>query len=151
MLCWIIGQPLKKILASQNSDPETPLTWTDYLGVLLWGIGFTFESVGDYQLAAFKQNPQNRGQLLTSGLWKYSRHPNYFGNACLFWGFYFLSCGVRGGWKTVYSPLLMTFLLLRVSGVSLLEKSLKKSKPGFQRYMQTTSSFFPWFPARIPL
>lgn len=121
-------------------------TLFDILGAVLWFIGFFFETIGDYQLAVFKSNPSNKGKLLTSGLWKFTRHPNYFGNACMFWGFFFTACAVRGGWKSVYSPVLMNFLLLRVSGVSLLEKGLAKTKPGFSNYVNSTNAFLPWFP-----
>lgn len=131
-----------------QSKFPSKLTNLDKLGTLLWCIGFFFETVGDLQLAKFKSNPSNKGKLLTTGLWKYTRHPNYFGNACMFWGFYLIACSVRNGWTTLYSPSLMTFLLLKVSGVSLLEKSLSKRKPGFQYYQQSTSSFIPWFPAK---
>ena len=83
-------------------------------------------------------------KVLNSGLWKYSRHPNYFGNACMFWGIWIISCAVRNGWKHVYSPILMNYLLLKVSGVPLLESSLSKRKAGYSHYIQSTSSFFPW-------
>jgi steroid 5-alpha reductase family enzyme len=115
--------------------------------VLVWSIGFFFEAVGDWQLMRFKSNPANQGKLLTAGLWRYSRHPNYFGDAFLWWGYYLFALAA-GGWWAVFSPLLMSFLLLRVSGVAMLEKSLKTVKPGYEQYMASTSAFIPWFPRR---
>jgi steroid 5-alpha reductase family enzyme len=141
-LLWMISTPL---LAAQYTSRTATLTWLDYSAIALWSIGFFFEAVGDFQLARFKANPDNRGKLLTSGLWRYTRHPNYFGDATQWWGFYAFSAAAGGYW-TVFSPILMTFLLLRVSGVSMLEKSLKDTKPGYERYVRSTSPFIPWFP-----
>ncbi|KAL6080522.1 Steroid 5-alpha reductase family enzyme [Balamuthia mandrillaris] len=118
----------------------------DYCGAFLWFVGFIFESVSDFQLARFKADPSNRGKLLNTGLWRYSRHPNYFGNATMFWGFYLMACSVRRGWATFFSPALMNYLLLKVSGVAMLEYSLKKKKPGYSHYQNSTNAFLPWFP-----
>lgn len=145
VLLWLISTPL---LVAQISPVPPSFTWLDGLAVLVWGVGFFFESVGDWQLARFKANPANRGRLLTSGLWRYTRHPNYFGDAAQWWGFYLLALAA-GGWWTVFSPLLMTFLLLRVSGVRLLEKSLQSAKPGYEEYMRRTSAFFPLPPRKL--
>lgn len=145
ILLWLISAPL---LAAQLSPVPLRLTWLDGLAVLAWGVGFSFEAGGDWQLARFKAEPANRGKLLTSGLWRYTRHPNYFGDAAQWWGFYLLAL-VAGGWWTVFSPLLMTFLLLRVSGVRLLEKSLQGAKPGYEEYARRTSAFFPLPPRKI--
>eukprot|EP01127_Copromyxa_protea_P004089 TRINITY_DN1390_c0_g2_i2.p1 TRINITY_DN1390_c0_g2~~TRINITY_DN1390_c0_g2_i2.p1 ORF type:complete len:154 (-),score=27.56 TRINITY_DN1390_c0_g2_i2:45-506(-) len=139
-LNWIIGQPLLESQQSNGSDDK--LNGFDALGCLLWVTGFFFEAVGDFQLAKFKSDPANKGKLLTTGLWKLTRHPNYFGNSCMWWGFYSFSVAA-GNWKTIYSPILMTFLLLKVSGVALLEKGLSKSKPQFQEYIASTPSFIP--------
>jgi steroid 5-alpha reductase family enzyme len=118
------------------------------LAILVWGVGFFFEAVGDWQLARFKVDPANRGRLLTTGVWRYTRHPNYFGDSAQWWGYYLLALAA-GGWWTAFSPLLMTFLLLRVSGVRLLEKSMQATKPGYEDYMRRTSSFLPLPPRKI--
>ncbi len=144
VLLWLVSVPL---LAAQVAPEPTTLTALDLAGILIWGIGFTFEAVGDWQLTRFRANPANQRRLLTEGLWRYTRHPNYFGDAVQWWGF-FLIAAAAGGWLTVFSPLLMTALLLRVSGVSMLERTLRETKPGYEAYMQRTPAFFPWFPRR---
>jgi steroid 5-alpha reductase family enzyme len=114
--------------------------------VLLFALGFGFEVVGDSQLERFRGQPSNREKVLDCGLWRYTRHPNYFGDATLWWGFYVIAAATPSGWLTVLSPALMTFLLMRVSGVRLLEDGLKASKPGYHDYITRTPAFFPWFP-----
>jgi steroid 5-alpha reductase family enzyme len=141
ILMWIISAPL--LAAQINSIPDH-LTVIDFLGVALWLIGFFFESAGDLQLAGFKANPANKGKVMDRGVWRYTRHPNYFGDSAQWWG-YFLVSASAGGWWTVFSPLLMTLFLLRVSGVLLLEKTLK-NRPGYNDYIESTSVFIPWFP-----
>ncbi|MEJ2759174.1 MAG: DUF1295 domain-containing protein [Anaerolineales bacterium] len=143
-LMWLISAPL---LAAQLSPARAPLTVFDLLGVLAWGVGFYFEGIGDAQLARFKRDPENKGKLLTTGVWRYTRHPNYFGDAAQWWGFYLLALA-NGGWWTVFSPLIMTYLLRNVSGVTMLEKTLKNTKPGYEKYVRTTNAFFPWFPKK---
>jgi steroid 5-alpha reductase family enzyme len=144
VLMWIVAAPLT---AAQAPGLPAGLTAWDGAGAVLWGIGFFFEAVGDWQLARFKADPGNKGKLLTSGVWRYTRHPNYFGDAAQWWGF-FLIAAAAGGWWTIFSPVIMTTLLLRVSGVALLEKSLATTKPGYQEYIETTSSFIPRPPRR---
>jgi steroid 5-alpha reductase family enzyme len=144
LLLWIISTPL---IAAQISRLPARLGVLDALGVVVWAIGFIFEAVGDAQLERFKANPANKGKLLTTGVWRYTRHPNYFGDAAQWWG-YFLIAAATGAWWTVLSPILMTVLLVRVSGVALLEKTLVETKPGYREYAQTTSTFLPWFPRR---
>ena len=144
ILMWIISAPL---LGAQISPLPAKLTWLDYLGALTWLVGFFFEAVGDWQLARFKANPANKGKLLTTGLWRYTRHPNYFGDATQWWGFYLIATAA-GGWYTIFSPVVMTFFLRQVSGVAMLEKTLKNTKPGFQEYVETTNAFIPWFPRK---
>jgi steroid 5-alpha reductase family enzyme len=139
VLLWLIGAPL---LVAQTTDV---LSVFDYLGIILWAIGLTFETVGDYQLAQFKKNSDNKGKVLDSGLWKYTRHPNYFGDAVLWWGLFCFAASA-GGWWTVFSPVLMTFLLMKVSGVALLEKTLVETKPQYKDYIRRTSAFFPMMP-----
>jgi len=143
-LLWVISIPL---LMAQISPAPGQLTWLDAAGLLAWGVGFAFEAVGDWQLGRFKADPANRGKVLQQGVWRYSRHPNYFGDAAVWWG-YFMLAAATGGWWTIYSPLLMTFLLLRVSGVAMLERGLAQTKPGYREYMQTTSAFIPWMPRK---
>jgi steroid 5-alpha reductase family enzyme len=123
------------------------LIWLDFLAIPLWLYGFFFEALGDWQLTHFKANPANKGKLLSSGVWRYTRHPNYFGDATQWWA-YFLIALAAGAWWTVFSPVMMTVLLLRVSGVTLLEKTLKTQKPGYKEYVESTSEFIPWFPRK---
>ena len=144
VLMWLIAMPL---LVAQTSSLPSRLTLLDLLGAAVWTIGFLFEAIGDRQLRRFKADPANRGKVLQSGLWRYTRHPNYFGDAVVWWGYFLIAMAVPGGAWTLFSPLLMTFLLMRVSGVTLLEKGLKDSKPGYAEYVARTSAFFPRRPA----
>jgi steroid 5-alpha reductase family enzyme len=123
------------------------LGWLDMLAVAVWLVGFVFETAGDWQLVRFKADPANTGRVMTSGVWRYTRHPNYFGDSAVWWG-HFLLAAAAGGWWTVFSPALMTFLLVRVSGVAMLETTLRESKPGYREYIQSTSAFFPRPPRR---
>ncbi len=142
-ILWFVALPL--LVAVRATSPAA-LTAVDGLGVLLFAIGFGFEVVGDSQLARFAAHPANRGKVLDRGLWRYTRHPNYFGDATLWWGLYAIAAATPGGWLTVLSPALMSFLLMRVSGVTLLEEGLQASKPGYRAYIARTPAFFPWFP-----
>lgn len=143
LLLWLISAPL---LAAQTNPTPEQLTWLDWLGASIWLVGFLFETIGDWQLARFRKNPANAGQVLRSGLWGYSRHPNYFGEAMLWWGYFLIALSTPGGQWTLFSPVLMTWLLVKVSGVTMLERSLLESKPEYLAYVQTTSTFVPWFP-----
>jgi steroid 5-alpha reductase family enzyme len=143
LLMWLISIPL---LAAQTHLLPDRLTILDILGVALWGIGFFFETAGDLQLARFKSNPANKGKVMDHGVWQFTRHPNYFGDATQWWG-YFLIATAAGGWWTIFSPVFMTTLLMRVSGVTLLEKTLE-TRPGYKDYFERTSAFIPWFPRR---
>ena len=145
LLLLVIAAPL--LVAQVNSLPDH-LTWLDLLAVLVWLVGFTFEALGDWQLARFKADPANKGKLFTTGLWRYTRHPNYFGDATRWWAFFLVALSA-GGWWSFFSPIIMTGLLMRVSGVTLLEKSMKETKPGYQEYIETTREFIPWFPRKI--
>lgn len=144
VLMWLISAPL---LGAQIASGRDSLSLLDGLGVLVWVIGFIFEAAGDAQLAAFKKDPANKSKLLTNGVWRYTRHPNYFGDAAQWWGFYLLALA-NGGWWMIFSPLLMTYFLRNVSGVTMLEKTLKNTKPGYEEYVRTTNAFFPWFPKK---
>jgi steroid 5-alpha reductase family enzyme len=145
LLMWIISAPL---LVAQRAGLPDHLTFLDVLGAFVWLVGFFFESMGDLQLIRFKANPANKGKVLDSGVWRYTRHPNYFGDAAQWWGYYLIALGA-GGWWSIFSPILMTFMLLRVSGVALLEKTLE-TRPGYKEYIASTSAFFPWFPHKHP-
>jgi steroid 5-alpha reductase family enzyme len=141
-LAAIISLPL---LAAINS--ATPVGWIDIAGITLWLAGMVFEAGGDWQLARFKADPANEGRVMDKGLWRYTRHPNYFGNACIWWGFYLIALSA-GGWWSVVSPLLMTFLLLRVSGVAMLEKDIGERRPGYTEYVARTNAFIPGPPRK---
>ncbi len=140
LLAWVVSAPLVAAVAS-------PAGWQPWdaagLGLVVLGLGF--EAVGDAQLAAFKADPASRGRVLDSGLWRYTRHPNYFGECCLWWGFFLLALP-GGGWWSVVSPLLMTLLLLRVSGVTLLEQDIGERRPAYRDYIARTNAFFPGRP-----
>jgi steroid 5-alpha reductase family enzyme len=144
VVMWIVAAPLVSAVAR---TARGHLIWLDAVATLVWLVGFSFEAVGDWQLARFRSDPASRGKLMTSGLWRYTRHPNYFGDATAWWGHY-LVAAAGGAWWTFFSPALMTSLLVRVSGVTLLEGSLKEKKPGYREYMESTSAFIPWIPRR---
>lgn len=135
------------LLGVSTGDPSGQLNLLDYLGILVWLIGFTFEAGGDYQLARFKRNPQNKGKVLDRGFWKYTRHPNYFGDSAVWWAYGLFSLAAGGYWQVIGS-IAMTLLIIKVSGVALLEKTLNSSKPHYHEYIKKTSSFFPWFPKK---
>jgi len=116
-------------------------------GFLLWCVGFFFEAVGDAQLARFKHDPRNRGKIMDKGLWRFSRHPNYFGESLMWWGIFLVALEVPYGWTTVVSPVLITFLLVRVSGIPMLEKKYAGNAE-FQAYARKTNAFVPWFPKK---
>ncbi len=141
LLAWIISLPLFFAIHSTEE-----LGYIDWLGILLWLTGMYFESIGDYQLWKFKQISSNRGKIYTRGLWAYTRHPNYFGEFLIWWGYFCLSLSAGGVavFIAVISPFIMTFLLMKFSGVALLEKSMKK-RSGYEDYMLNTNAFFPAF------
>jgi steroid 5-alpha reductase family enzyme len=140
MLAWIVAAPLFGALAS--TAPWRPL---DAAGLALALFGLAFEAVADAQLARFKADAANRGRVMDRGLWRYSRHPNYFGEACLWWGLGLVALAA-GAWWALASPLLVTALLLKVSGVPLLEGDLHARRPGYREYVRRTPAFFPWRP-----
>ncbi len=142
LLAWIISLPLLPAITSTG-----PLGAVDLAALALWLLGFGFEALGDYQLARFKADPDNRGAVMDRGLWRYTRHPNYFGDFCVWWSFYLFAVAA-GGWWSIASPLLMSFLLLRVSGVALLEKTITSRRPEYRDYMERTNAFFPGPPRR---
>lgn len=140
-IAWVVSWPL----AVAGRAGGAPLGVLDASGTAVALAGLAFETVADWQLRRFKANPQHRGRVMDRGLWRYSRHPNYFGEAVVWWGLWLVAAAMPGGWVTAVSPVLMTFLLLRVSGVAMLEQSLS-TRPGYADYIRRTSAFVPWPP-----
>jgi len=138
----IVASPLY-VLFSQPLE----LTWNVYLAIAVWAIGFYFEAMGDYQMAQFKANPANKGIVMRQGVWKYTRHPNYFGDATQWWGVFLLALMSPYWYIAAIGPAVMHFFLVKVSGVALLEKKYK-GNPKYADYIATTSAFIPWFPKK---
>lgn len=145
LLIWIVSLPVQRAIPRGGA-----LGVLDAAGVLVWLAGFFFESVGDWQLARFKARPEHAGRVCDRGLWRYTRHPNYFGDFLVWWGLWLIAFAGGAGLWTVISPLLMSWLLIRVSGVALLEASLSQRSEEYRRYMRRTSAFFPWPPRNPP-
>lgn len=142
VLAWVVSLPLMAALAGSAA-----LSAIGLLGVGLWIFGILFEGIADWQLERFKADPRNHQRVMDLGLWRYSRHPNYFGEFCVWWGAWLVAASAGGAW-TIVSPLLMTVLLLRISGVTLLEQDIGLRRPGYADYANHTSPFFPWPPRR---
>ena len=140
VLAWIIALPLLSSITS-----GAPLGLLDGVAAALWLVGFIFEAGGDYQLARFKRDPANKGRVMDAGLWRFTRHPNYFGDFCIWWAFYLFAVSA-GGWWSIVSPILMTLLLLKVSGVAMLEKTISERRPEYAEYIRRTNAFFPGLP-----
>lgn len=136
-LAWVVS--LSGVAAVAGQAPLGPL---DYAGAALWLLGMFFEVVGDWQLARFQRNRDSSGEVLDTGLWRYTRHPNYFGETVIWWGIFLIALSA-GAWWAIVSPLLMTILLLRVSGVSLLEKDISERRPAYREYVERTNAFIP--------
>ena len=145
VLVLIVSLPVQ-LTAAADDVALGPVAW---LGAAVWLVGFVFETVGDAQLARFKANPENSGQVMDTGLWRYTRHPNYFGDFTVWWGLFLVSLAA-GGWWGIIGPIVMSVFLLRVSGVTLLEKTITKRRPGYADYIARTSAFFPLPPKRLP-
>jgi steroid 5-alpha reductase family enzyme len=145
LVMWVVSLPIQQAQAAP--EPVT-LSWIEGLGVLLWAVGLCFESIGDWQLARFRADPENRGRVMDRGLWSWTRHPNYFGDAVVWWGLFLIAVPTPGGAWTLLSPALMTFMLVRISGVALLERDLRRTKPDYAGYAARTSAFLPWPPRR---
>ncbi|NGZ04070.1 MAG: hypothetical protein CV090_13590 [Nitrospira sp. WS238] len=139
-LAWIISMPLWPALT-------LPVEWGvfDLLAVTVWTVGMTFESIGDWQLARFKADPANQGNVMDRGLWRYTRHPNYFGECLIWWGFYLFALQT-GGWWTAAGPLLLSYLLLKFSGVPLVEHTIVERRPAYREYVARTNAFIPGLP-----
>jgi steroid 5-alpha reductase family enzyme len=145
LLLWIIS-----LVVQLPLFVELPinLTMLDGLGIVIWSAGFVFETTADQQLYRFRSDPDNKGKVMDKGLWAYSRHPNYFGEMLIWWGFYAMALNNAANAWVILSPMLVTILLLKVSGVPLLEKHIKERRPAYEDYMRRTSAFFPWFPKK---
>jgi len=137
LLAWLVALPLLPAIAADSA-----LNAIDIVAALLWLVGFVFEAGGDYQLSRFRANEENKGRVLDTGLWRYTRHPNYFGDFCIWWAFYLFAVSA-GGWWSIVSPILMSLLLLKVSGVAMLERTIGKRRPEYAEYIQRTNAFFP--------
>lgn len=141
----VVSLPVLVVFSSNQSLVD--LQWYNWLGLGLWATGFFFEVVGDWQLDRFIRKPENAGKIMTSGLWKYTRHPNYFGEATMWWGLFLVVLGLPLATLAVASPLLITFLLTRVSGIPMLEKHWA-GRPDWEAYKMKTSAFIPWLPKK---
>ena len=137
MLAWIASTPLLGAIAS-----PAPLSLLDAMGTALAAAGIMYETIADWQLARFKADPTHRGRVMDLGLWRHSRHPNYFGEFCVWWGFFLIALAA-GAWWSVVGPLLISFLLLKVSGVALLEQNIGERRPAYREYIARTNAFFP--------
>jgi steroid 5-alpha reductase family enzyme len=140
LIAVVVSLPLAWIA---TAAPSTFPSFFDFCGAFLWLVGFAFEAGGDYQLKKFKANPENRGKILDTGFWSMTRHPNYFGDSLIWWGIFIIAFGLEGGWWTIFAPIIMTILLRAVSGVTLLEAELKKTKPGYGNYVARVPAFVP--------
>lgn len=143
LLAFVVGLPLYAVMR------EGPQGWTllDAAGIGLWLFGFVFEALGDFQLAAFTRDPANRGRTMRSGLWSVTRHPNYFGDAAQWWGLWLIAVAASGWWSVI-GPIVMTVLLVRVSGMGMLERTIAARREGYDEYMRTTPGFIPWIKLR---
>lgn len=146
VLAWLVAAPFLAGLAG-----AAPLGALDAIGIALAAFGVVFEAVGDQQMARFKSDPASKGQVMDRGVWRYSRHPNYFGECCIWWGLWLIAiggAGFGGAWWSVVSPIVMTGLLLKVSGVSLLEKDISERRPAYRDYVARTNAFIPGPPRK---
>jgi steroid 5-alpha reductase family enzyme len=137
-LAWVISLPL---FGALGGGPR-PWNWLVSLGAFLFVLGFVFEALGDWQLLRFKLDPSSRGQVMDRGLWRWTRHPNYFGNFCMNWGWYACACAA-GAWWSLPGPMLISYLLLKVSGVAMLEQDIAQRRPAYAEYIRRTNAFFP--------
>ncbi|GAA2628585.1 DUF1295 domain-containing protein [Paractinoplanes durhamensis] len=143
IILWFVSLPV------QVAAHYAPLNAFAVIGVAIWAVGLFFEAVGDAQLARFRADPASKGKVLDTGLWHYTRHPNYFGDACVWWGLFALAALHWTGWLTVLSPMLMTWFLAGKTGKPLMEKHLSATRPGYAEYVARTSGFFPRPPRRL--
>ena len=144
-LLWVIS-----LVVQVGQIPPSPAKFVllDGVGSFIWAVGFTFEALGDWQLSRFKSDPANKGKVMNRGLWAYTRHPNYFGESLIWWGLFIIALTTPGSLWVVISPLVITYLLLKVSGVTLLEKNIVDTRPKYRDYINSTNAFIPWFPKK---
>ena len=142
---WMISLVIQ---VGQLAPTPDHLTWLDGLGLIVWTVGFSFESVADWQLAEFKRDPDNKGKVMNRGLWAYSRHPNYFGEFLIWWGLFLITLATPGSWWTIVSPLIITAVLLKMTGIPMTEAAIVKTRPGYNDYIRRTNAFVPWFPRK---
>ncbi len=143
VIMWFVSLPVQVAMVVEGG-----LGWVLWLGVLVWAVGFFFESVGDLQLTRFRSDPANRGTVLDTGLWRYTRHPNYFGDACVWTGLFLVAASAWPGVLTVLSPAAMVWNLYAGTGKKLLEKDIGERRPQYAEYVRRTSGFFPWPPKK---
>tara|TARA_Y100000588_G_scaffold69232_2_gene70785 strand:- start:307 stop:1086 length:780 start_codon:yes stop_codon:yes gene_type:complete len=141
-IMWVVSLPLQMGVAHSARDWQA---W-HVIGIVVWAIGFLFESIGDFQLARFKRIPENDNRVMDRGLWRYTRHPNYFGDFLVWWGLWLVAAAEPAARWTIISPVIMSIFLLRISGVPMLESALRKTKDGYTDYVKRTRAFFPWRP-----
>jgi steroid 5-alpha reductase family enzyme len=145
VVIWFASLPLQ--LGQVFTTPAT-LGWPAYAGGAVWLVGMFFETVADLQLTRFRANPENKGAVLKTGLWRYSRHPNYFGELCVWWGLFLVACDNPWGMLTIIGPLVYSYLVINVTGQATLDKKLARERPGYREYMETTSGMIPMAPAK---
>jgi len=142
ILMWFVPAPLVTAVLFSHR----PMGWLDYLGIGVAGLGLLFEALADFQLGAFRADPANKTRVMDKGLWRWSRHPNYFGETTMWWGYFVIGFAASHMWWLVLSPLLVTFLMIQVSGVALMEDGIEKRRPGYGEYKSRVSTFIPWPP-----
>lgn len=145
LFLWVIALTIQ---AGQTSTSPPQVVLLDLLGATVWLVGFVFEAVGDWQLAKFKSNPANRGKVMKRGLWRYTRHPNYFGECLIWWGVFIIAFSDLHNWWTVISPVIVTLVLIKMTGIALTEKLIIEKRPEYLEYMKTTPAFVPWKPKK---
>ncbi|MGK2954645.1 MAG: DUF1295 domain-containing protein [Solirubrobacterales bacterium] len=138
-LAFVVSTPLQSL----GAEPPGSIGWFSWIGVAAFAVGLAFEGIGDAQLTAFKRDPSSKGQVMDRGLWRYTRHPNYFGDVTVWWGLWLVAVGSGAAWWTAIGPIVMTFFILRVSGVTMLESDLSSRRPGYEEYVRRTSAFIP--------
>jgi steroid 5-alpha reductase family enzyme len=144
ILIWFVPAPLVAAVLYSH----IPMGWLDYAGIAVAAVALLLESLADFQLAAFRDDPANKGKVMDRGLWGWSRHPNYFGEALIWWGYFAVGFGASHQWWLILSPVLITFLLLQVSGVTLMEEKMDERRPGYAEYRRRVSAFIPWPPKK---
>lgn len=145
LMMAFISMPIQLGMLADSGAVPGAVAWP---GIALFTVGFLFESIGDHQMTAFRADPANRGTVMDRGLWRYTRHPNYFGDACVFWGIWLVAWDAGAPWWSAAGPLLLNWTLVRWSGAALLERRMKRSRPGYDEYIARTSSFIPWPPKK---